>query len=141
MTKILSVFSRASSTYWSLRGWRVALVTASAAAVRPTLTTVLPLRCTGFAVPEITSWTASLRGALRLSSCGFGSSSAVRLGSPADGTALGADADCFAVAGAPHAMLVVAASDSPSSPTATLRTWYLRCGRKRTPVPGVLQGT
>ena len=68
-TKILSVFSRASSTYWSSAGWPLAAV------VRPTLTTSLAPRCWTFASPAITFLIATSRSSRRFSSAAFGRSS------------------------------------------------------------------
>ena len=85
MTKILSVFSRFSSTYLSLvlTSLAAALPGRAGAGVESfaplSLTTVLPLTCWGATSPLRIWVMASLRSARRFSSAGLGSSSGPEL--------------------------------------------------------------
>src|SRR6186713_2552729 len=121
MTKIRSVFSRPTSTYWSWPDFATARLLVPEPCVRPTLTTELPFLVTALALPLTTSATACSRSARRLSSRGLGrSSTGAELASALATGAGSTGGAALAPAGSMTPTLVTIAA--PSSPTTTLRT-------------------
>src|SRR6476620_4072499 len=126
-TKILSVFWRLSSTYWSslVPGFVLAPLFAAGVLVVPTLTTVLAPRFSGVALPFSTSVRACSRSARFFSSAGFGRSSDWARAGPE--SALGAavltwGAALAVTAGMPRVVPSPAATTRLNSPADFFRT-------------------